>query len=266
MLELQTPLNDTLLARLRARYGQRAPSLALTLLVELVLILAVLSLGFAPDQQKTKPGTRLVSIAVKPADDDKPKTEKAAPAKAAATQKVQRPQAAKSAVAAPVTPPQITPAAPPPPAFIPIPKNQMAALDIARVPRTAPAPGPVKALYGPADLGVPGDSKRVGSAPNGQPLYAASWYREPYDNELSGYLSTAEGPGYALIACRTVADWKVDDCVALDEYPSGSRLARAVLAAAWQFKVRPPRLGGVYKVGEWVRIRIDYEQRRRPAG
>ena len=53
-------------------------------------------------------------------------------------------------------------------------------------------------------------------------------------------------------------DYKVDDCVALDEWPNGSRLARAVLAAAWQFKVKPPRVGGSYKVGEWVRIRIDY--------
>lgn len=116
-------------------------------------------------------------------------------------------------------------------------------------------------------MGPPDTSMRVqdtprvsGSGPNGEPLYAASWYREPYDDELSGYLSTASGPGWGLIACRTAPDYRVEDCVEIDEYPAGSNIARSVLAAAWQFRVRPPRIGGQAKIGEWVRIRIDYEQ------
>jgi protein TonB len=254
-----------LLARLRARFGQRAPALLLTLLVETLMVLAVLSLGLVPDQPKTKPGTRLVSIAIKPADDDKPQQSKQAPAKPSPAPLAAQP---RSSAPRPAETVAVQPAAPavPPPAFIAIPKNQLATLDISRVPRQAAAPGAAKALYGPVDTGSPGDSRRIGSAPNGQPLYAASWYREPSDMELAGYLSTAEGPGYALIACRTAPEWRVEDCVALDEYPSGSNMARAVLAAAWQFKVRPPRLGGVYKVGEWVRIRIDYEMRPRRGG
>jgi protein TonB len=115
--------------------------------------------------------------------------------------------------------------------------------------------------YGPPDSGSrsSGDSQRVGTAPNGEPLYAAKWYRKPYDDELRGYLSTATGPGWGLIACRTAPDYRVEDCVGLEEHPRGSLINRAILAAAWQFKVRPPRLGGRSLVGEWVRIRIDYD-------
>ena len=114
----------------------------------------------------------------------------------------------------------------------------------------------------PAPRGGSGDSAVVeGSGPNGERLYAAAWYREPSEGELRGYLSTASGPGWALIACRTVDDFRVEDCIGLSEYPDGSRMLRAVLAAAWQFRVRPPRVGGDYKVGEWVRIRIEYGRR-----
>lgn len=123
-------------------------------------------------------------------------------------------------------------------------------------------PGPA---IGPADTGNPrtaGDSERVGTAPNGEPLYAARWYREPSDQELAGYLSTANGPGYALIACKTVSGYYVEDCVLLSEGPQGSQIGRAVLAAAWQFRVRPARIGGREQFGSWVRIRIDYTIRR----
>ena len=123
---------------------------------------------------------------------------------------------------------------------------------------------PTGPLYGPPDTGrspMFRDSERVGTAPNGEPLYAAAWYREPKEEMLRDYLSTAQGPGWGLIACRTAPDYRVEDCVGLAEYPEGSQITRAVLAAAWEFKVRPPRLGGQSLVGSWVRIRIDYERR-----
>jgi periplasmic protein TonB len=121
-------------------------------------------------------------------------------------------------------------------------------------------------VYGPPNTGGSSssrDTERVGTAPNGEALYAAAWYREPRSDELRGYLSTASGPGWGLIACRTAPDYRVEDCVALDEYPNGSQINRAVLAAAWQFRVRPPRVGGQQMVGSWVRIRIDYGIERR---
>ena len=106
------------------------------------------------------------------------------------------------------------------------------------------------------------DSQRVGTRPNGEPIYAARWYREPTEDELRGYLSTASGPGWALITCRTAPQYRVEDCELVDEYPQGAQIGRAVMAAAWQFKVRPPQVGGRVLVGEWVRIRITYEMRR----
>lgn len=119
--------------------------------------------------------------------------------------------------------------------------------------------------YGPADTGNPrtaGDSEQVGTMANGEPLYAARWYREPTDQELAGYLSTAKGPGVALIACRTVTGYYVEDCQLEGESPQGSQIGRAVLAAAWQFRVRPARIGGREQFGSWVRIRITYSVRQ----
>jgi protein TonB len=143
------------------------------------------------------------------------------------------------------------------PSLVELPAEVMAGSDLRTLPPSPPSK-PRGPSGPPAPRGGEADTPLVdGSGPNGERLYAASWYREPYDGELRGYLSTAQ-PGWALIACRTVEEFRVEDCVAIDEWPSGSKLARAVLAAAWQFKVRPPRIGGKVQVGEWVRIRIDY--------
>jgi protein TonB len=105
-----------------------------------------------------------------------------------------------------------------------------------------------------------GDSARVGTAPNGEPLYRAEWYREPTNAELHAYLPKRmpEGGGWGMIACKTAPRFRVEDCVELGQGPSGSHLAGAVRQAAWQFLVRPPRVGGKPMIGEWVSIRIDY--------
>ncbi|MFM5924707.1 MAG: hypothetical protein ACKOPG_11050 [Novosphingobium sp.] len=262
MLQSIRDLAQEYASRLRPDRSQRVWGFVLALLAEALLILVVLSMGWMNEQAKRKE-SRLVSVSIKASEDAKPDQSEAArpsPVQKSVPQ-LQQPQPPQIAAV------QQAPSSPasPLPAIIPVPRDQMASFDLSKIPSQARPALPGKAMMGPANPGaLAGDSKRVGTAPNGQPMYAAAWYREPYDDELRGYLSTADGPGWALIACRTVDDFRVDDCVGLDEYPSGSRIQHAVLAAAWQFRVRPPRVGGVSQVGDWVRIRIDYTQQRQP--
>lgn len=229
----------------------RFKGLLLTVLVEALFVLVVLTLGASV----TEPERRFVSLtsvsfsAASPSKDPPAKTTRATPDPAQAAQSA---PARANSPQAETHPQQV---APPPvmPRLIQLAPADMAAANIAALPRPSqPVAGPRLPGMGPPDTAIAAkDTPRVGgSGPNGEPLYAASWYREPYDDELRGYLSTASGPGWGLIACRTVPDYRVEDCFAIDEYPNGSNIARAVLAAAWQFRVRPPRLGGQVKVGE----------------
>lgn len=254
--------NQTWRTRLRERLGDRAVAVVLTLLIEALLILAILSLGAVQDKPRKPAGDSLVSVSFA-ADTPAHRPAKAVTQIADSAETAQKPLTAPivpvSEPAPPLPHPVVTPSAAPRP-FLAIGGR---ALDISKLPRQPSPSSPPKKQFGPTGGASEGDSKRVGTAPNGEPLYAAAWYREPYPDELAGYLSTADGPGWALIACRTAPEWRVEDCVALDEYPNGSNIARAVVAASWQFQVRPPRLGGVNKVGDWVRIRIDYGIKRR---
>lgn len=103
------------------------------------------------------------------------------------------------------------------------------------------------------------DSPSVGQGPGGVRLYAAQWYREPTDAEIGPYLPARRMQGdWAVIACRTIEKFHVEDCQELGESPAGSGLARALRQASWQFLVRPPRVNGKSQVGEWVRIRFDF--------
>ncbi len=144
--------------------------------------------------------------------------------------------------------------------LIPLSKADFAASDVARLPSHrgelaaagdgGGAGGSSGAAYGP------------GRGPGGDQLYAAQWYREPSDAELSGYLPHGAPAGsWADIACQTVEKYHVDNCRELGDGPAGSGLARAMRQAAWQFLVRPPRVGGKPLVGSWVRIHISWTDR-----
>ncbi len=246
--------------RLRTEDGRRTFGISLALLIEALLLLLLLSLG--PAEQ---PGKKETSIAVVnlSANDALEEAAEEAPSKReqrAEEQPVpQKPVAEQALPPSPIEPPPLPPteavAAPAARPVLPAPPALPAS------PSSPIRPSLPGQVYGPPDKGggsASRDTERVGTAPNGEPLYAAAWYREPREDEMRAYLSTARGPGWGLIACRTAPDYRVEDCVPLSEYPEGSQINRAVLAAAWEFKVRPPRIGGRSLVGSWVRIRIDY--------
>ncbi len=119
---------------------------------------------------------------------------------------------------------------------------------------------------GLADAGVGPDSDTAygpGEGPGGERLYNAEWQREPTNAELAFYIPKTGAPtgSYALIACKTIERYQVDDCRQLEEAPRGSGLSRAMVNAAWQFRVKPPRIGGKSQVGAWVRIKITFSEK-----
>ncbi|GAB5347388.1 hypothetical protein [Alteriqipengyuania sp. 357] len=240
--------------------------LVAALLIEAILLIVLLTLNIRNDPPAV-PGS-LTVVDLKARNEPAEEPEQAEPEPSDTAQPVEQqqdtpdPQIDRSEA----VPPDLV--QPPPPATQPLPQPIIETpfeLPSSRSPAPAPQPQAPKQVYGPVDTGSRSrvaDSEVVGTAPDGQPLYAARWYREPGKSELAGYLSTANGPGWGLIACKTAPQFRVVDCVPIAEYPQGSMMNRAILAAAWQFRVRPPSLGGKPQVGSWVRIRIDYTSQR----
>jgi len=234
--------------------GRRTFAISLAVLITALLLLMLLAFGpQLPTDEKLQP-ISVVTISAPQESVDEAQSSRSESVPAAEQPVPTEPDMVEPQ---PVRMPEPQPAPPPPIPVEPLPSPKAPPIGVRP---------PVGAVYGPPDRGgspAARDSERVGTAPNGEPLYAASWYREPTDAELRGFLSTASGPGWGLIACRTAPDYRVEDCVGLDEYPNGSQITRAVLAAAWQFRVRPARIRGRPQVGSWVRIRIDYGIRAR---
>jgi hypothetical protein len=226
--------------------------------ITLLLILGLIGLnGSVPERPQFKGGP--VMIDVQPEAERTDVTEKPARQKAAA------------APTRPVPPPKPVPVLKPPPVPLPVvhpyyihmTPEETAAADIGKMQRV-PMSGNADSQQQASAAGTgPGDARPVGTAPNGEPLYDAEWYRRPTNAELEFYLPKhMPVEGWGLVACKTIANHHVDDCVELGSAPAGSHLASAVRQAAWQFLVRAPRLGGKELVGTWVRIRIDYRTRR----
>lgn len=223
----------------RSPLRRRVVSLALALAIELALLLALLTIDLREPRKPQFKGGSIATFDVSSAKENK------------AAASAERMVKALKEIKHPRLPPLPNTITERPLPIMEVSKDFLDAADISKLGSNAPGAGK---LAGNA----PGDSEMVGNAPNGEPLYAAEWYREPTNAELSTYMpkSLAED-GYGLVACKTAPRFRVEDCVELGQTP-GSHLAGAVRQAAWQFLVRPPRVGGKSMVGEWVRIRIDY--------
>lgn len=229
-------------------WWRRPLSLAIALLVNILILLMLLNM--TPTIFGTKNGQGTLTTFNLSNDDKKAQSQKhesqKQSSKAARTTPVRMPKPT-------VEPPKL-PTSHLPSDFIPLTSEDFAAADVSKLPSHADA-----GKGSGSGSGESGDSAPAGSGPNGQPLYAAEWYRRPTDAEVSPYIAKANIPegGWADIACRTAPRFHVEDCVALGDSPAGSHLARAIQDAAWQFLVRPPRVGGKSLVGGWVRIHYE---------
>lgn len=228
----------------RPTWRSRVSAALLSLGIMALIVLALLQLGLLP-AHRVSPGNRLTAIRISDAA--------SAAQKKAAKRAAAKPKPAVIALPQPVPVPAPTP---PPFKIIKLSSKDFAASDISALTRQ-PAQGAATGDAAPDSGAVYGP----GGGPGGARLYKAEWYREPSNAELGGYLKAGAPPGsWALIACQTIDRYHVDNCRELDEAPRGSGLARAMRQAAWQFLIRPPRLGGKPIPGAWVSIRITFSK------
>ena len=237
----------------RSSKRRRAVSLSLAIVAHLLIIFLLLRLAPYLAPKKVEPRNPVSFQMIPDADNkEQPKTQ------AKAVTKVKQATSGRVAHATTPTPPPPT-KNPPPPVDLSLfgDRSLFAASDIGKI-HNAPSEnegageGSGKdsaAAYGP------------GAGPGGQRYYNVEWYREPSHAELSHYLPpNAPTSGWGEIACRTIENYHVDNCRTVGESPLGSGYARSLREAAWQFLVRPPRVGGKRLVGSWVNIRITWSE------
>ncbi|MFM9851297.1 MAG: hypothetical protein ACKVOJ_00620 [Sphingomonadaceae bacterium] len=239
---------------------RRIAGWAIALLIEVLIIIALLSLGqqsFGPADRDSTLSTFTVGPDAPAKPEPKRETTKAAP-KPEVQQPIQPPP--------PPRPPTIVPpvkvVTPPSPnkGFIELSKDDLAAGDIGKLgaksgAKSASTSGPAAGVIGP------------GQGPGGEPIYNVEWVREPTDAELAPYFEQARSRpagARAVIACRMIANNRVENCQSLGETPPGTGLARALRLASWQFRVRPPRIGDKPQLGVWVRIIFDFTEPAKP--
>jgi hypothetical protein len=212
----------------REKLSHRAIALALAIAIELLFLLALLQLG--PLASKKLPPPTTTTFQMLPAE---------------VAEKVTK--VVKSGGAPPAKTP--TPRSAP---ILTMSKDEFAATDISKLPKNGGNEG------SGAGKGS-GSAMGPGEGPGGEPMYNAEWYVEPPRGALALYLPNGAPPNsWGMVACKTIPNYGVENCQQIGESPAGSGISRALRLAAWQFKVRPPRIGGRALMGVWVRIRFDF--------
>ncbi len=227
---------------LRLRFDRRAIGVAIAVAVHLLLLLALLYL--TPNAPLKPPAPNTFELAPIAAEKSPPKRQRA------------RARSRATAPRATPIPPPIVPS--PPEDFV---LGPFAGVDITKLPNRRQELAGAAGEPGADSADAEGVAEGNGDGPGGVRLHNAEWQREPTNAELSFYLKRrVPSGGWAMIACRTVPRFRVEDCQEMAESPPGSGLARGIREAAWQFRVLPPRVNGRPQVGAWVRIRIDFHE------
>lgn len=233
-------------------------SLLSAAIIIIALLIAIYQTAVAPELKKKASNPVTFNIKGEDADSGAKSPEKT---KQAAKKTEEKTPQQEVRVETPVTPVEKPTTAPEKPAFsfLKVSRADMAAADIGAMKSSGSG--------SPSGGGSSGSTYGPGEGPGGATLYNAAWYREPTDAQLGGYLpANSPRSGWGMIACQTIERYRVENCQILGESPRGSGFGRAVLNAAWQFQVLPPRVNGKPQVGEWVRIRIEYGARGAEAG
>ena len=234
-------------SRIPARLRGRAAAMALAFVIELLVIAALLTLGRGYLEPK-KPEQRLATFQVMPEAKPAPRPN----SRATKVTKVKH----DSGGSAPKSPTQDKPTTPEPkpepPILIPLSKDELAAADIGHM---ATASGD-DAGEGHSSGRDSGAAYGPGEGPGGDRLFNAEWEREPTRAEMVTYMPPGVEAGWGMVACKTIPGNRVENCRSIGESP-GSGLSRMLRLAAWQFHVRPPRIGGKPMIGAWVRIKFD---------
>lgn len=239
---------------------QRIAGWCIALLIEALIIFAILTIGGqSGDPSQIDTGLKTFDIGPT-AEATKPSREEENP-----KARERDSDAAPPEIAPPVRPkPTVEPIAPPSPnqGFVELSREDLAAGDISKLgPKSGSSAGSgsgdAVALAGP------------GEGPGGKPLYNAEWVREPTNSELAPYFTNGKPiplGAWAMVACLTVADNRVENCQTMGESPLGSGLSKALRRASWQFLVRAPRIGNKPQLGVWVRIRLDFNKEQIDGG
>ena len=233
---------------------RRSIGLAVAILLEVIIILAILSLSMRSGGPVA--GSRGLSTFSLEAE--------AESASSAEKNETQTPvtKGQKSTITPPIPPPLLPPvnlvqAPSPSPDFIKISKSDFDAMDLSKLPARGGSGSGEGKGSGQGTKGMMGP----GLGPGGAQLYPVAWLREPYDSELAPYLAAVKRipPGASAdIACRMIERNRVENCQIIGENPRGTGLAKALRLAAWQFLVKPPRIDNKPQLGVWVRIHFEF--------